>query len=153
MALTGQAKADYMRDYMRRRRESVKPGVRPGKTDGEMDALKAEIARLKAELATAIARIATLLTLHWGNQSLGDDLYLSRAATPAGTYTVTWHALNKPRGGGEWQPLPIEGDSFEASFSPWAKDGRRRLKTRPVGIFAALDEARAACQEHARAVT
>jgi hypothetical protein len=188
MAITGQAKADYMRDYMRRRRATPKADVRPGKTDEDLEALKAELAavegplalametikmlkasnkrlrngegeeepsdeieRLKAELATANAEIWTLKTLKWGNHPFGDNQYLSMAETDAGAYRVVWTATNKPRGGGEKRLLPTEGESFEADFSPRGKDGRRRLKARPLGNFPTHDEALAACQAHARA--
>jgi hypothetical protein len=131
-------------------RERMYPGaVKPGATG----AAQLEIEELKAKLAAANAKIATLLTLQWDYRDIGDGRYFSQASTLAGDYAVYWTALNKPRGGGEnrRRPLP-EGESFEASFSPWGKNNRR-LKDRPLGTFATLDDAQAACQEHARAVT
>ena len=152
MAITGQAKADYMRDYMRRRRDALKAGaVRPGKTDAEVEALKAENEKLKAQLAAAHAEIWTLKTLKWGHGSFGDGRYFSKAEPDAGAYLIHWHTLHKPRGGGEWRQLPIEAESFEASFSPWGKNNRRK-KTQPIGTFTTYDEALAACQAHARTI-
>jgi hypothetical protein len=113
-----------------------------------------EIERLKAELATANAEIWTLKTLHWGSRDLGANRFCSIASTLAGDYAVHWTALHVPKQSREKMPIPIEGvESFEASFLPWNKSGNGRLKERAVGNFPTHDEAMAACQEHARALT
>jgi hypothetical protein len=110
------------------------------------------IAQLRAELAAANARIAELLTLGWSILGIGDGRWFSQATVQAGTYFVGWQATREPPCGGEnRRRTPPEGDTFDAHFSPFAKDGRRRLKDRPLGTFPTLYEARAACQEHARA--
>jgi hypothetical protein len=83
----------------------------------------------------ANVEIATLRTLHWANFDVGAGRRLSKAEPYSGAYAVHWH---------------VAVDVFEANFSPWGKNNRRR-KTQPIGDFESLDEARAACQEHARA--
>ena len=128
MAMTNAAKQAAFRQRRDARIREMGEALRnPG--DG------AELARLKAELAAANVEIATLRTLHWANFDVGAGRRLSKAEPYSGAYAVHWH---------------VAVDVFEANFSPWGKNNRRR-KTQPIGDFESLDEARAACQEHARA--
>jgi hypothetical protein len=148
MPIKGDAGRQYHREYMRRLRDALKGGVKPV----QPAAGAAEMDALKAELAAANAEIWTLKTLCWRTHGAGGGRYFSMAEPLAGAYGIHWTALRRPvsRGGsGEKRPLP-EGDSYEANFSPWGKNNRRK-KTQQLGTFPTLDEAMAACQEHARA--
>jgi hypothetical protein len=124
-----------------------------------------EIAGLRAELA-AVQRTLGLAMLKASNKRLrnGESIGLVKVEeTPREeAATLTWMQFNQGAGriwlaetdAGAYSVFRPDDNlgSFEARFALWSRSGRR-LKKRLLGKFATIDEAKAACQEHASAIS
>jgi hypothetical protein len=124
-----------------------------------------EIAGLRAELE-AVQRTLGLAMLKAQNKRLarGESIALVKVEEPPReNAALNWRSFDHKGDGDFWMAethtgaysagCDDAGEGFVAALLPWNRSGTRRLKRRPLGNFGSLDEAKAACQEHARAIT